>query len=81
MPSFSYRCPQCRTTSPRVATRAAALAEQQTHRDEFHGGHIPDGDAVACYRTEGWADSDPLERWITVVVMAVILLALAYNTL
>ncbi|MFE4329665.1 hypothetical protein ACFRQM_09435 [Streptomyces sp. NPDC056831] len=81
MPSFSYRCPQCCTTSPRVLTHDAALAEQAIHRDQFHGGHRPDGDAVTCYRTERWSEADHLERWITVVLVAVILLVLAYNTL
>lgn len=39
---YRYRCQQCRTTSPPVATRDELTEEAQSHRDEFHGGHEPD---------------------------------------
>lgn len=81
MPSFRYRCPQCRTTSPRVLTHDEALIEQAAHRDEIHGGHIPDGDSIACSRTERWSEADSLERWITVALVVVVLLVVAHKTL
>jgi hypothetical protein len=81
MPTYSYRCPQCRTTSPRVRTHAEAEDEQEFHRDEAHGRHRPDGDGITCHRTERWSEADTLERWITVVLVVVVLLVLAYKTL
>jgi hypothetical protein len=43
---YRYRCERCATTSPTVATRGGALAEQDHHRAVAHGGHIPDGDHI-----------------------------------
>lgn len=80
MPSFTYRCPLCRTSSPRALTYAEALAEQTLHRGRVHGGHIPDGDSITVRRTERWSEADPLERYITVILVAVVLLVLVYKT-
>lgn len=49
--AYRYRCQQCRTTSPPVPTKAAARLERGRHRDQFHGGHIPDGEEIQT-RTE-----------------------------
>ena len=81
MPSYTYRCPQCRTTSPRVLTHAEALDEQTYHRDQAHAGHRPDGDSITVRQTQTWAEAEPLERWIGLTIVAVVLLVLAYNTL
>lgn len=81
MATYTYRCPTCRTTSPGARTHAEALDEQTYHRDETHGGHIPDGDGITVRRTESWAEADTTERWITAVLVAAVLLFIAYNTL
>ncbi|MFG2404230.1 hypothetical protein ACGFR8_07800 [Streptomyces brevispora] len=81
MPSFAYRCQQCRTTWPRVLTHEEAVGARDSHRDHVHGGGVPDGDGITVHRTERWAEADDLERWITVVLVAVVLLVLAYKTL
>ncbi|MFI5808998.1 hypothetical protein [Streptomyces sp. NPDC051561] len=44
--SYRYRCGQCRTTSPPVATRRAAEAEGAWHRAREHSGHHPDDESV-----------------------------------
>lgn len=43
---FEYRCEQCRTTSPPTPSRRAAEATRDRHRDQFHGGHVPDGERI-----------------------------------
>lgn len=55
---YRYRCTQCRTTSPPVATRRDAEAERDAHRDHFHGGHIPDGE-----RIDGPPPAPPPKPW------------------
>lgn len=44
--TYQYRCGQCRTTSLPVYTHSAVAHERRRHRDEFHGGHVPDGEAI-----------------------------------
>ncbi|MEV0778884.1 hypothetical protein [Streptomyces sp. NPDC050428] len=44
--AYTYRCPQCRTTSDPVTTRRAARAEGAWHRAREHSGHHPDGEAI-----------------------------------
>ncbi|MEU2487089.1 hypothetical protein ABZ593_21080 [Streptomyces sp. NPDC012617] len=81
MASYSHWCGACRTTSERLRTYAEALEAQAGHRAGVHGGRIPVGERIDLHRTEGWADADPAERWITVVLAAVALLVIAYNVL
>lgn len=44
--SYRYRCGRCRTTSPYVHSRTALDQTRRDHRDQFHGGHIPDGEKL-----------------------------------
>lgn len=44
--TYRYRCDQCRTTSPPVATRADAETERARHRLLAHGAHIPDHERI-----------------------------------
>ncbi|MFE7709143.1 hypothetical protein ACFU6I_25845 [Streptomyces sp. NPDC057486] len=80
MASFSHWCGQCRTTSPRVRTYGEALDAQAAHRDSDHGGRTPVGDRIDCHRTQGWADMDSIERWITAAIAVGVLLFLVYRT-
>lgn len=41
---FQYRCDVCKTTSPTIPDRDALAVERKRHRDQFHGGHTPDGE-------------------------------------
>lgn len=70
---YAYRCAQCRTTSPDVVTKAELSAARQQHRDDFHGGHIPDGEQVLEPAGMRFADL-PREQKIATVVVALILL-------
>lgn len=79
MPTYSYRCLQCRTTSPRMRTHAEAKNEQDFHRDQAHGPHRPHGDGITCHRTERWSEADTLERWLTVIIGTVAFLVIAYK--
>ncbi|MGC4947753.1 hypothetical protein ACLQ2N_16350 [Streptomyces sp. DT224] len=81
VPSYTYRCPQCRTTSPRVLTYGLAVEQRDVHRDQAHGGHIPDGERIDVRQTQSWAEAGSLERGISVALVVVILLVLAYQTL
>lgn len=81
VPSYTYRCSQCRTTSPRVIDYSLVLAERDEHRDQFHGGHIPDGELIAARQTQSWAEAGSLERGLTVALALVVLLVIAYKTL
>lgn len=70
---YAYRCPLCRTTSEPVDTRAEARAEGKGHRDQFHGGHHPDGEEIIPVAA-------PPVRWVDVPrgqKIATVLLALA----
>lgn len=72
---YEYRCPLCRTTSDPVATMAEARAERQAHRDEFHGGHRPDGEEITRAEPERMRFADlPREQKIATVVVALVLL-------
>lgn len=53
---YRYRCEQCRTTAPTTYSRRAAAAARQDHRDQFHGGHCPDGERLE--HVHRWADFD-----------------------
>ena len=70
-----YRCQKCRATSP-PATRRAAEAYRQAHRDTEHGGLVPDGEEIT--RVPGSAH-DPDSRYVSTraALGALALLALA----
>jgi hypothetical protein len=72
---YVYRCRRCRASSP-PGSRRAAEAYRQEHRDEEHGGLVPDGESVD--RTPG-STPDPDGRYVnTGAVLALLaLLALA----
>lgn len=70
---YAYRCPQCRTTSPEVPTKAEARAERDTHRRDFHGGHIPDGEEILEPERMRFVDL-PREQKIATVVVALVIL-------
>ncbi|MDX3069544.1 hypothetical protein PV518_46760 [Streptomyces sp. ND04-05B] len=70
---YAYRCEQCRTTSPDVATKSELRAERDDHRRRFHGGHIPDGEAILEPERMRFADLPPVQKVATVVVALVLL--------
>ncbi|MET7746175.1 hypothetical protein [Streptomyces sp. NPDC005385] len=45
-PAFRYSCPVCQTESRRYATETGARGHGDGHRDDFHGGEHPYGEAV-----------------------------------
>lgn len=79
---YAYRCPQCRTTSDPVETRAKAQAEGHEHRHEFHGGHHPDGEEIirAEYGQPRWSDMQPWERVASVAIVLALLVGLWVKT-
>jgi hypothetical protein len=79
---YAYRCPLCQTTSEPVETRAAARAEGQGHRDEFHGGHHPDGEEIIAVAPEPmrWADVPRGQKIATVVLVLAMLLGVWIKT-
>jgi hypothetical protein len=79
---YAYRCPLCRTTSEPVETKAEARAEGQDHRDEFHGGHHPDGEEIIRVAPEPmqWADVPRGQKIATVVLALALLLGVWIKT-
>jgi hypothetical protein len=73
--SYVYRCRRCRASSP-PGPRWDAETYRQQHRDERHGGLVPDGESIT--RVPGSAP-DPDGRYVsTGAVLALLaLLALA----
>lgn len=53
---YVYRCRRCRATS-RPGPRRDAEAYRQQHRDEEHGGLVPDGERIE-YVPGGAPDPD-----------------------
>ncbi|MEV5677294.1 hypothetical protein [Streptomyces sp. NPDC052179] len=65
MATYSHRCDRCDSSSP-PTSHADALAAQEYHRDQVHGGHMPhQGDRIVLHPT-GWADADSTDRWIMI---------------
>ena len=58
---YVYRCRRCRASSPPGARRAAE-AYRQGHRDEEHGGLVPDGESLD--RVPG-STPDPDGRYVS----------------
>ncbi|GGZ23604.1 hypothetical protein GCM10010387_16000 [Streptomyces inusitatus] len=72
---YQYRCERCKTTSPSVLTQAGATEERRRHREEFHGGHVPDGEQII--QPEPFRPSDiPPGQWIAGGLMALLLVIL-----
>lgn len=68
---YRYRCDQCASTSPIVATWVEVLHERDRHRRYAHGGHRPDGEHLQRYRHRG-----PRRGEIRPVVVLAVLLGL-----
>lgn len=47
----SYYCGVCRTSSP-PSSRTEAERERDRHRDQVHGGRIPDGEQIRTAERE-----------------------------
>ncbi|MFI0827235.1 hypothetical protein ACH4Q7_22580 [Streptomyces roseolus] len=79
--SYQYRCDQCRTTSPPLATRTGIGLERDRHRDRFHGGHIPDGERIL--EPEPWrlAHIPPRQLLAGSIMLAVFVIAMVIRTL
>ncbi|MEU6628403.1 hypothetical protein ABZ905_08925 [Streptomyces parvus] len=73
MARYSHRCERCDTSSS-PADYADALAAQEYHRDQVHGGHVPrQGDRLVLHRT-GWADATPADRYLMIAGAVLIVL-------
>lgn len=72
---YVYRCRRCRASSP-PGPRRDAEAYRQEHRDEKHGGLVPDGEAIV--HVPG-STPDPDGRYVSTgaVVAGLVLLAAA----
>ncbi|MFV5996206.1 hypothetical protein ACNPQM_28310 [Streptomyces sp. NPDC056231] len=74
--------PAPRKRGPRKKARKAKEElerEKAPGEEEVPGGRIPVGDRIDCHRTEGWSDMDSIERWVTAVIVAMVLVFLAYQ--
>lgn len=69
--SYRYRCEQCRTTTHPVHSRDTLDHERRTHRAEFHGGHIPDGEQVIEVRTR--PGDLPIQYYVVALVVLAVL--------
>ena len=72
---YVYRCRRCRASSP-PGPRGEAETYRQQHRDERHGGLVPDGESIS--RVPGSAP-DPDGRYVSTraILAALAVLALA----
>ncbi|WP_439082112.1 hypothetical protein [Streptomyces sp. WL006] len=77
MARYSHRCDRCGTSSS-PADYTEALAAQEYHRDQVHGGHVPrQGDRLVLHRT-GWSDGTTADRYLMIaaaVLIVVVVLA------
>lgn len=60
---YQYRCEGCKTTSPSVLTRGLAHDERRKHREQFHGGHVPDGERIIEPEPFHFSDVPPIQ-WL-----------------
>ena len=72
-----YRCRRCRASSP-PGPRREAEEYRQEHRDEKHGGLVPDGESID--RVAG-STPDPDGRYVSTGVVLAVLLLLAVASL
>jgi hypothetical protein len=70
---YVYRCRRCRASSP-PGPRRDAEAHRQQHRDERHGGLVPDGESID--RVPG-STPDPDGRYVSTGAALVLLVVLA----
>ncbi len=70
---YIYRCRRCRASSP-PGTRREAEEYRQEHRDEEHGGLVPDGESID--RVPG-STPDPDSRYVSTGALLVLLAVLA----
>lgn len=71
--TYQYRCPQCRAASP-PGSRRDAEAYRQTHRDDAHGGLVPEGESI---RRVPASTPDPDARYVSSLAVIVLLSLLA----
>lgn len=74
---YVYRCRRCRASSP-PGPRREAEAYRQEHRDEKHGGLVPDGERIE--RVPG-STPDPDGRYVSTGVVLAVLMLLAFASL
>ena len=74
---YVYRCRRCRASSP-PGPRREAEEYRQEHRDEKHGGLVPDGESID--RVAG-STPDPDGRYVSTGVVLAVLLLLAVASL
>ncbi|MFE2424984.1 hypothetical protein [Streptomyces hokutonensis] len=79
---YAYRCPQCRTTSEPVETKTEARAEGRDHRNDFHGGHHPDGEEIipVQYAPTRWSDLETWEKVASVCIVVALLIGVWVKT-
>jgi hypothetical protein len=70
---YVYRCRRCRASSP-PGLRRDAEAYRQQHRDEEHGGLVPDGESID--RVAG-STPDPDGRYVSTRAIVALLVVLA----
>jgi hypothetical protein len=70
---YVYRCPQCRAAS-RPGSRRAAEDARQEHRDEEHGGLVPDGERIGYVPG---STRDPDGRYVSTGGLLALLVLLA----
>lgn len=74
---YVYRCRKCRASSP-PGPRRTAEAYRQEHRDERHGGLVPDGESID--RVPG-STPDPDGRYVSTGVVLAVLALLAFASI
>ena len=74
---YVYRCRRCRASSP-PGPRREAEAYRQQHRDERHGGLVPDGELLD--RVPG-STPDPDGRYVNTAGLLALLAVLALASL
>lgn len=74
-----YRCEMCGTTSPGVLGEVAYRREQQAHRDEFHGGHTPDGERIIEFPPFRFFDLPRVQQIVGPIVLVAFALALFFR--
>ncbi|MFD5468240.1 hypothetical protein ACFWIQ_36340 [Kitasatospora sp. NPDC127059] len=67
-----YRCERCRLSTPPLPLHRVH-AERQRHRDEFHGGLVPDGETIT---TGGRSERTSTERWVVALVLTALLISI-----
>ena len=74
---YVYRCRRCRAASP-PGPRLEAEGYRQQHRDQKHGGLVPDGESID--RVPGSAP-DPDSRYVSSGGIVALLVVLAVGSL